>query len=176
MILLDTDHFSVFTDARDPRHEGRFVVDRAPEGVEVALTAHQGGLHTEESRVSNVGKASILRLTLAKGVSMEGRVLDRTGRPVAGAFVHLRSSRRNVPHGPINGSEQVEFAGGTVLVADAEGRFRTPKELDSDGEYAAYASASGYRSSRTYWTRGGLEVFTGLTLQPEAETTAKRSN
>ncbi len=155
--------------------DGRFVVDRVPVDAEVALSAHHRGVRTAESRTSRVGEATILRLTVESGVSIEGRVLDPTGRPVAGALVHLRSSRRDVPHGPIKGSEQVAFEGGTILVADAEGRFRTPPGLDSDGEYAAYASAVGYRSSRTYWTRGGLKVFTGLTLQPEAEAPAKSS-
>ncbi len=148
--------------------DGRFVVDRVPEGVEVLLSAHHRGFQTEAPRAARVGEASILRLTLENGVSLEGRVLDRAGRPVAGADVHLRSPRRNVPDGPIIGSEAIDFEGGSILVTDAEGRFRTPKELDSDVVYAAYASAAGFRSGRTYWTRGGLKVFTGLKLQAEA--------
>jgi RNA polymerase sigma factor (sigma-70 family) len=153
--------------------DGRFVVDRVPEGVEVALSANYRGFCTPEPRVSRVGEASILRLTHRSGVSLEGRVLDPAGRPVVRAYVHLRSPRRNGPYGPITGSEQVEFEGGSILVTDADGRFRTPKELNSDVEYAAYASAAGFRSSRTYWTRGGLRVFTDMKLQPETEATPK---
>ncbi len=153
--------------------DGRFVMDRVPEGVEVALSAHHRGLRTPEARVSRVGEASILRLTHSSGVSLGGCVLDRAGRPVAGAYVHVRSPRRSSPYGPITGSEPVEFEGGSILMTDAEGRFQTPRELDSDVEYAAYASAVGYRSSRTYWTRGGLKVFTAMKLQSETEATPK---
>jgi RNA polymerase sigma factor (sigma-70 family) len=149
--------------------DGRFVVDRVPVEAEVKLTAHHGGVRTDGPRTSRVGEATILRLTVEDGVSLEGRVLDPNGRPMAGAYVHIRSARRNSPHGPIVGSELVAFESGSILVADAEGRFRTPPGLDADAEYAAYASAPGYRSSRTYWTRGGVKVFTGLVLRPETD-------
>jgi hypothetical protein len=151
--------------------DGRFVVDRVPVDAEVALSAHHGGFRTEGPRTSRVGEATTLRLAVEDTgtVRLEGRVLDPAGRPVAGAFVHVRSARRDVPGGPIKGSELVAFEGGSILVADADGRFRTPPGLDSNAEYAAYASAPGYRSSRTYWTRGGAKVFPGLVLRPEAE-------
>jgi hypothetical protein len=134
----------------------------------VALSAHHRGLRTTETKISPLGEASILRLTNSGRVALEGRVIDPTGRPVAGADVHLRSRERAAPNGPVLGYETIEFENGYVLVTDADGRFRTPKELDPDGEYAAYASAPGFDDNRPIWTRGQAGSFPNLTLPPSA--------
>ncbi len=153
--------------------DGRFVVDRVPEGAEVTLSAHHRAFRTPEPRLARVGEASILRLAPSDVAALEGRVLDPAGRPVAGANVHLRSPRRNTPYGPIVGSDLVAFEGGYVLVTDASGRFRTPKELNPDGEYAAFASAAGLRSYRTMWVRGRGRSLPDLVLPAETEAPAK---
>ena len=64
------------------------------------------------------------------------------------------------------GNELVEFESGPVVIADVEGRFRTPKDLDPDGEYAAYASAPGFLTSRTLWTAGQSGSFPVIRLRP----------
>ena len=99
---------------------------------------------------------------------MAGRVLDKTGRPIAGASVHLRARPRPTPFEPIRDERTVEFDGGPVLVTDAEGRFRTPRELEPTREYVAYASADGYRVNRTRLTPAETGSFPDLTLEADS--------
>ncbi len=101
---------------------------------------------------------------------MTGRVLNSAGRPVAGAKVHLRTPQRNFPNGPVISSEFIVFEGGPVVVTDAAGRFQTPRELNPVREYAAFASASDLRSSRTLWVMGHFRSFLDMTLHPDAQT------
>jgi hypothetical protein len=108
----------------------------------------------------------ILHLTQQSGVAMAGRVLSPDGRPVAGAHVHLRSRRHLTPAGPAFDDELVTFDSGITLIADEQGRFRTPRELDPDGAYAAYATAPGYLTSRTLWTPGNSGTSPVISLRP----------
>jgi hypothetical protein len=146
--------------------DGRFVVPGVPEGAEVTLSARHRGLRTMEPRLTRIGEAAILHLARWTGLALEGRVLDPAGRPVAGAGVHLRSRQRANPGGPVTDEKLVEFECGSVLTADAEGRFRTPEELEPDGEYAAYASAPGFLTSRIIWTAGRSSSYQVIRLRP----------
>ena len=108
----------------------------------------------------------ILHLTESSGVALAGQVLDPAGRPIAGATVHLRSRRRGVQRVDPSDEQLVVFDGVSVLVSDAEGRFRTPSELDPDDEYVAYTSAPGYLTSQTLWTKGESGSFPVIRLRP----------
>jgi hypothetical protein len=147
------------------------VIDRAPEGVDVELSASHHELRTFEPRLSRVGEASILRLEPANCVGLSGRVVDPAGRPVARANVHLRS-RRSID--PNERDELVEFDGGCILLTDTEGRFRTPEELDPNWHYMAYASAAHRRYTRTSaWMQGNRMSLGDLVLQPQADSAPK---
>jgi RNA polymerase sigma factor (sigma-70 family) len=146
--------------------DGRFVIDRVPERVDVELSAKHREFRTPEPRLSRVGEASILRLEPANCVALSGRVVGPAGRPVAGANVHLRS-RRSLDQNERD--ELVEFDGGSILLTDAQGRFRTPVELDPNCHYMAYASAAHRRYTRTSaWMQGDRMSLGDLVLQPEA--------
>ena len=103
-------------------------------------------------------------------VAMVGRVLDKTGRPITGSNVHLRARRHPWPIERAEEEWLVAFDGGFVLVTDTDGRFRTPRELEPDRQYVAYASAEGYQYNRTGLTLAGSRSFPDLTLQPVSRT------
>jgi RNA polymerase sigma factor (sigma-70 family) len=146
--------------------DGRFVIPGVPQGAKVDLSARHRGLHTREPRSTSVGDTVILHLTESSGVTLGGQVLDQAGRAIAGASVHLRSRRKSFTAGAIE-DVPVTFEHEAVLTADAEGRFRTPRELDPNDEYAAFASAPGYVASRTVWTLGIAGSFPDMKLQPQ---------
>jgi RNA polymerase sigma factor (sigma-70 family) len=146
--------------------EGRFVIPGVPEGAEVSLSARYRELRTPGPRSTVPGEAVILHLTQSSGVALSGLVLDPAGRPIAGAVVHLRRQQRDFPGGAVTGDELVTFESGSILVADAVGRFGTPPELDPDGDYAAYTSAPGYLTSQTLWTKGASGAFPVIRLRP----------
>jgi RNA polymerase sigma factor (sigma-70 family) len=149
--------------------DGRFLIDRVPEGVDVELSANHRHFRTPESRLSRVGEASILRLEPADCVSLFGRVVDPAGRPIAGAVVHLRSRRSTDPN---ERDELVDFDNGSVLLTDAEGHFRTPEELNPGLHYMAYASAANHRYTRTSaWMQGDRRSLGDMILQPQTENT-----
>jgi hypothetical protein len=139
--------------------DGRFIIPGVPEGAEVELSARQRALRTPRPRRARVGEAVILHLTESNGVALDGRVLDDASHPIAGAHVHLRARRDAM-------DELVEVENGCVFIADAAGRFRTPAELDPDGQYTAYASAPGYLTERTPWTVGRSGSFPVISLRP----------
>ena len=115
-----------------------------------------------------MGEAAILHLTNPSGVALAGRVLDAVGRPVVGSVVHLLATSPR-PGGRVIGDDLVKFENGYVLEPDAEGRFRTPRELDPDGEYQAHASAPGFLPAHTLWTVGKSGSFPVMRLLPEPE-------
>jgi hypothetical protein len=146
--------------------EGRFIIPGVPEGATVVLSARHRERRSPGPRSTVPGEAVILHLTEPIGMALTGQVLDPAGRPIAGAVVHLRRQQRDFPGGAVTGDELVTFESGSVLVADAAGRFRTPPELDPDGDYAAYTSAPGYLTSRTLWTKGASGAFPVIRLRP----------
>ena len=145
--------------------EGRFVFQGVPIGADVSLSAHHRGLRTIEPIRARPGEAKVLHLMPSNCVAMVGRVLDKTGRPIAGASVHLRARPGPTRIDPTGQEGLVEFDGGFVLVTDLEGRFHTPKELEPEREYVAYASAEGYQNNRTRLTKGESRSFPDLTLE-----------
>jgi hypothetical protein len=146
--------------------DGRFVIPGVPSDAEVELLADHRGWRTPLPRSTRPGEAVILHLTQPSGVAMGGRVLDPDGRPIEGVRVHLRRRRHTVPKGAMLDDELVEFESGPILTADATGLFWTPKELDPDSEYAAYASAPGYLTSQTLWTSAQSGSFQVIRLRP----------
>ena len=150
--------------------DGRFVVHQVTADTPVELSARLAGLRTTQAATSRADAPEIVRLRLDETatVAMEGRVLG-AGGPLPRAQVHLRVQKR-YPSGQVQGDELVEFERSLVLITDKDGRFRTPKELAGDGEYAAYATMEGFGPGRTSWTSAGSGSFADLVLEPETGT------
>lgn len=84
--------------------------------------------------------------------TIEGRVVDSAGQPVAGAEVRIweRFSGANL----VSTIRQAEFDGGGVLHTDAAGRFVSPEMADS-GSWSTMivAEAEGLLAGRSGWLR-----------------------
>lgn len=127
-----------------------------------------------EPTPAKVGEATILKLKPSNCVALEGRIFDASGKPLLGASVHFRSRL------PLTGMSRdaderlVAFDGGFVLITDAGGRFRTPKELELDREYTAYAHAKNHQFFRTGWPPANARVFAVIKLPADVD--ANRSS
>ena len=146
--------------------DGTFTVYDVHAGPVVELSASQGGLRTAQTSSSQADAPEPVRLRLegSQSESMVGRVLSAEGTPLSLAQVHLRAQER-YPTGQVQGDDLVEFECGYVLFTDGEGKFRTPKQLLSKGEYAAFAEAEGFQADRTPWTAASSGTFPDLTLR-----------
>ena len=128
--------------------------------------------HAPELYVVPDGKRGDMgTITLMKGISVAGRVLDVQSKPIKGVFVDIERQRGN---GPDLGAKNLTFISNVIRRAaetDSDGRF-TFAPLPP-GEYSVAPSETNYDGDRkTQWTRRPLpEVFasTKLTIK-EGET------
>lgn len=157
----------------DPR--GEFVIQGAPLGAEVRLSARHQGLQTDQP-VRLVARAepapkdppAVLKVSTTRAVALEGRVVDAQGKPIPGALVRLRTKDLD-ENGQVEGLPLVDFDGLYTLRSDAEGRFRTPPYLDRDGQYAALVQADGYQPGQAPWVPGQSGRFADVVLQPDPQ-------
>jgi hypothetical protein len=83
----------------------------------------------------------------ADGATIEGRVVDSAGKPIARAEVRIWQKPRG-PDGRLV-DRPVEFDGSEVLVTDAEGRFVSPDVLVAGVGAQVVAEASGMLAGRS---------------------------
>ncbi|MEJ7637075.1 MAG: carboxypeptidase-like regulatory domain-containing protein [Singulisphaera sp.] len=149
---------------------GAFSVADVPLGAAVTLSATAPGAgrtaRPVTARPGGEGEPVTLTLDPGRLVAMKGRVVDTSGKPVAGARVHLRRQDRHET-GQVKENVPVDFAGAHVLRTDAEGRFETPRGLDAEGEYSAIAEADDFVPGQTPWTRAADRTFPDLMIGPE---------
>ncbi|HEV3341656.1 MAG TPA: carboxypeptidase-like regulatory domain-containing protein [Pirellulales bacterium] len=93
----------------------------------------------------------------ADAATVQGRVVDSTGRPVAGAEVCLW---QKLPQADGQGvsTQPVKFADGDALVTDAEGRFVTPDVLVGEAFARVVAEAAGMLAGRSGWLEIGKDA------------------
>lgn len=118
--------------------------------------------------------ASLARFSNA--ATLEGRVVDSAGKPLAGAEVRVWQKVRG-PDGRL-ADRPVEFNGSDLLLTDAEGRFVSPDVLVA-APTLVVAEAPGMLAGRSGWIRGakngvavklpdiilkGLRLITGRVL------------
>lgn len=117
--------------------DGRFRIADLPRGVKVGLKAQHRELAPAEMAGVEAPTAEPVRLRLIRPRSLEGRVRDRQGEPVAAARLYLSETAGT----PLGGGWAQRPAQAT---SDAEGRF----VLDGLKPGTAYvtAKASGYRT------------------------------
>jgi beta-lactamase regulating signal transducer with metallopeptidase domain/thiol-disulfide isomerase/thioredoxin/protocatechuate 3,4-dioxygenase beta subunit len=115
--------------------DGSFVVNEQLLSNTLTLRARQGDLATPTGTVVTVGGPVALRLQRNVLASLSGRVIDTTGRPVAGAQITLIAWAYDTGTGCVPAS----VAGGT----DSEGRYALPS-LWPDLHYSVDATAGGF--------------------------------
>lgn len=81
--------------------------------------------------------------------TIEGRVVDSAGNPLAGAEVRIWQKVRG-PDGRF-ADQPVEFGGSDVLLTDAEGRFVGPDVLVAGAPVQIVAEAGGMLAGRSGW-------------------------
>jgi large repetitive protein len=129
--------------------DGRFQLDLEPD--EYTLSAHAPGYLAVERRVTvGTGAAGEMRLALAKGQRIAGKVVDAAGRPAGGVLVRTQS----LGQGPAQP--------GSIAHSLADGSFAI--ESIAKGTYALLAEEQGTFAVHSGVTAGSKEVV--LSLQP----------
>ncbi|HEX7447156.1 MAG TPA: carboxypeptidase-like regulatory domain-containing protein [Pirellulales bacterium] len=81
--------------------------------------------------------------------TIEGRIVDSAGKPIAGAEVRIWQKLRG-PDGRLV-DQSVELGGSDVLLTDAEGRFVSPDVLAAGAPTQIVAEGGGMLAGRTGW-------------------------
>ena len=119
---------------RSPGRRGEFLIAGVVAGVPSVLSAvAPDGRRTTRSVESQAG-AEPARLVLdsSGSVSLAGRVVDASGRRVAGARVHIRVQARYPGGRQSRATPLVEIRGAYAIRTRDNGWFRTPTILDPD--------------------------------------------
>ncbi|HVA46875.1 MAG TPA: carboxypeptidase-like regulatory domain-containing protein [Pirellulales bacterium] len=88
--------------------------------------------------------------------TIEGRVVDSAGKPLAGAEVRIWQKLR-APDGRF-ADRPVEFDGGDVLLTDADGRFVSPDVLAGEAFARIVIEADGMLAGRSGWIEIGNDA------------------
>ncbi|MGH7138023.1 MAG: hypothetical protein ACREHD_19915, partial [Pirellulales bacterium] len=123
---------------------GEFTLDAVAPQTPVRLWARHGAATSVQPVVAQAGGEPVsLMVGNEAGVSLEGRVLDAEGRPVAAATVRIWARQLQFV-GPRNSDlGSVLFDGNDLLLTDADGRFRTPRFLRLNAAYSLEVEAPG---------------------------------
>jgi hypothetical protein len=136
---------------------GRFEVARIAPDAKVTLTAQKGDLATAAPVEARGGQPGAVALTVRAGrtVAVAGRVVDASGKPLAGAAVRFNAQER--PKGVnFQNWRQLSVDSGNWLYTKADGTFETPRQTRAEGlEFQAEAVANGYVQVQTPWTPVG---------------------
>lgn len=130
---------------------GEFVIEGVDPQAELRLWASHGeAVSAEPTRATPNSGALSLVIAPNRAVSLDGRVVDTNGKPVADARVRVFAWQRQLSTSGYDfelGS--VLFAGVDWLRTDAEGRFHTPRSLRPDAAYSLEVTARGMLPAET---------------------------
>src|SRR5215469_8779703 len=127
-------------------------------GEKVAL-----GAETNRMRPVLVGFGCGLAIAVAsfagriEAAVIQGRVVDSTGKPIAGAEVRIWQ-KLPAPDRQGISDQQTKFDGRDLLVTDDEGRFATPDVLVEEAFARIVVEADGMFASRSGWIEVGKEA------------------
>ncbi|WP_165226505.1 carboxypeptidase regulatory-like domain-containing protein [Aquisphaera insulae] len=143
-LFLTSGDFGTFTRLARTDPEGRFVFAGVDPVGELKLRAREGSMTSGARlalRVKDVKEPVLLTLRRSRTARLGGRIVDPSGRPVAGATVRVRrrslDGKTLVAIGPAADEE-----GATVWRTDADGRYRVGPVVAGD-EYTIEAAATG---------------------------------
>jgi hypothetical protein len=101
----------------------------------------------------------LLKLRVEPGaVSICGRAVDATGRPVANADVEVWWRNRGLP----SFSAPLTSGGGEELKTEGDGRFRTARRFSRGTEYAFHVRAAGFMPGASAYVSAGDEASLSL--------------
>ena len=132
--------------------DGKFVIEGVDPEVDLRLWATHGERASGEPLLVHLADRSPLTLAISPEncISLDGRVVDAAGRPVAGAAVRVLAQQRQA------GARQDAvdlgpplFDGHDRLATDADGRFRTPRCLRAHASYSLSVEAPGMLPAET---------------------------
>ncbi len=149
--------------------QGNFELERVPPLVEVKLSAQRGELATLEPLLvwPSEQKPATLRVTKAATAAVRGRVLATDGRPIPSALVRVRCRIERSPYVQATGS--LDFHRIQEIRTDADGKFQTPRELNTARDYSIEAIAEGFVSESTDLVKpapGEFNVLPDLLMRP----------
>lgn len=130
--------------------EGEFTTNAIAPQMPVLLWAR----HRESTSVHSVtaqsgGEPVTLIVGKEPGVSLDGRVVDAAGQPIAGAIVRVAAQLLQSVNIRNNDLGYLLFAGNDRLITDADGRFHTPPSLRPNAAYSLDVNAPGMLPSET---------------------------
>ena len=130
---------------------GEFVLGNLAPKSQVKVTASRRlGDESETATVDSAGEGGpvTVRVRMRPTASVSGRVLDSSGRPLAGASVQVKG--RVVNEEMTVGSGFV-FDGMEEIRTDRDGRFKTAARIPIGYGYRIEAHAPGYRPAESVW-------------------------
>ncbi|MCB1034241.1 MAG: carboxypeptidase regulatory-like domain-containing protein [Acidobacteria bacterium] len=125
--------------------EGRFLFEGLSPRADLEVVANRPGFlparaKVEGASLENPGEGGELRLVLHRGLATRGRVVDELGRPVAGAYLELRSLFDDAPHAPGDAPNE------PTLRAAADGSFAVTAV--EEGVYTLFVRAEGFETKQ----------------------------
>jgi protocatechuate 3,4-dioxygenase beta subunit len=116
---------------------GEFLLEGIHAGANVTLQAEAGDAQTGAPQPAAAGMADPVKLVIsgANLVSLEGRVVDGSGKPASYVLVQIRSRtlRRDASPDP----SPIRIRDGGPIRADENGHFETPRQVKRGFEYRA---------------------------------------
>jgi len=116
---------------------GEFLLEGIHAGANVVLQAEAGEARTEAPLPAAAGLPDPVKLVISgvNTVSLQGRVVDSTGKPVPEALVQIRS--RPLEKNTVPDPGVVPLGGETSIFTDRKGHFETPHWVRRGFEYRA---------------------------------------
>lgn len=131
---------------------GEFEIGGVDPDAELTLYARVG--EANETTMKIVPAKEPGPVTLVVGTpqtrSLEGRVVDTTGKPASGARIEVLW-RHRIPVRTDPVISEIEFGDPEVLTTDSEGRYRTPSILSDRGECRVVVRVSGKTVAESDW-------------------------
>ncbi len=144
--------------------QGKFVAKHLAPGAPLEWSAVLGDSASGPPAAIVADVTKPLRLVIGPGhtMSLGGRVLDDGGNPVAGAAVTVHS--RHVTKAGGLAWHYPSDAGHWNLRTDAEGRFQTPRQLETGAWHRAEVRAIGKKLAGTDWVDSTARSFPEVVL------------